>query len=185
MISFEKNAKYKLTSAADGVSFDIDGDGIPEQIAWTEADSDVAFLALDRDGDGRITSGKELFGNHTLPGAKNGFDALLKAAMDTNGGVIRPSVSSDDPLFAKLLLWTDQNHNGISDAGELRPASEVLSDIGLGYSVSDRQDRFGNLFRFNGWARIRTASGRNKARTPKEEAHRRLTIWDVYFKVVE
>ena len=48
--------------------FDIDGDGVPEQISWTEADSDVAFLALDRDGDGRITSGKELFGNHTLPG---------------------------------------------------------------------------------------------------------------------
>ncbi len=55
IIATDKNAKYDLTSAADGVIFDIDGDGIPEQIAWTKVDSPMAFLALDRDGDGRIT----------------------------------------------------------------------------------------------------------------------------------
>lgn len=56
--------------------FDVDGNGLPERIAWTPADAEVAFLALDRDGDGAITSGKELFGNYTLPGSTNGFDAL-------------------------------------------------------------------------------------------------------------
>jgi hypothetical protein len=69
----------------------------------------VAFLALDRDGDGQITSGEELFGNHTLEGSANGFEALQRTAMESNGGVRRGSVSADDPVYAQLLLWTDRN----------------------------------------------------------------------------
>jgi hypothetical protein len=88
---------------------------VPERVSWTEADSDVSFLAIDRDGDGKITSGKELFGNFTLPGVSNGFLALQGLAMQTNGGIERGSVSSDDPLYARLLLWNDMNHNGISE----------------------------------------------------------------------
>jgi hypothetical protein len=174
---------YQLTPVENGVLFDINGDGIPEQIAWTEANAEVAFLALDRDGDGQITSGKELFGNHTLPGVPNGFDALLKTAMEGNGGRVRGSIDVDDPLFGKLLLWTDRNHNGLSEPSELRLASEVLSEIGLGYQISPRRDRFGNQFRFQGWARLRTAPGRNPATTVAEEDKRRRAIWDVFFKV--
>lgn len=57
---------YRLTSAHDGVQFDIDGDGISEQVAWTARDSDLAFIALDRNGNARIDSGTELFGDSTL-----------------------------------------------------------------------------------------------------------------------
>jgi hypothetical protein len=99
MISTRPNDSYVLTSAEDGVLFDLNGDGVPELVAWTKPGSEVAFLAIDLDGDGQITSGKELFGNHTLPGSPNGFDALMRMAMATNGGVRRGSVSSDDPLF--------------------------------------------------------------------------------------
>ena len=45
---------YKFTSAADGVMFDMDGDGVLQRTAWTYAGDDVAFLAQDRDGDGAI-----------------------------------------------------------------------------------------------------------------------------------
>lgn len=144
IINIVRNATYRLTSAANGVIFDLNGDGAREQIAWTEADSEVAFLAMDRNGDGKITSGKELFGNYTLPGVSNGFHALNLMTMETNGGVERGSVSSEDPIFTRLLLWNDRNHNGISERLELRKASEVVSDIGLGYWSVPHGDDLGN-----------------------------------------
>ena len=74
---------YKLTSVENGVRFDLNADGVPEQVAWTRRESDDAFLALDRNGNGRIDDGSELFGNHTPAGPEtpeittpNGFEAL-------------------------------------------------------------------------------------------------------------
>ena len=86
------------------MAFDMDGDGVLEQIAWTLPGEEVAFLAIDRDGDGQITSGKELFGNYTVPRIRNGFAALAKMATDLNGGAISGSLSADDALFGRLLL---------------------------------------------------------------------------------
>lgn len=179
IISTRHGAAYKLTPAADGVLFDLDADGVPEQVAWTQATSELAFLAVDRNGDGQITSGSELFGNRTFPGAQNGFEALARMAMATNGGQRRGSVSSDDPLFERLLLWTDRNHNGLSEPSELRPASDVLSDIGLGYSLSRRRDEFGNIFLYKGWVHVRTKRGRNEARSQEENEARTRPAWDI------
>jgi hypothetical protein len=145
IIATGTDSSYRLTAARDGVLFDIDGDGAVEWIAWTTPDAEVAFLAIDRDGDGHITNGKELFGNFTIPGASNGFEALARMARESNGGMKRGSVSSDDPRFARLLLWTDRNHNGVSEPSELRPASELLSDIGLAYEEHKRRDGHGNF----------------------------------------
>jgi len=183
IINISKNSKYKLTSAADGVFFDLDGDGVPERIGWTEAGSEVAFLAIDRNGDGKITSGKELFGNFTLPGAPNGFVALQRLAMESNGGVLRGSVSSDDPIYSRLLLWTDTNHDGVSESSELRAVGDVISDIGLGYQEMRRIDGNGNEFRFRGWVHIRTAQGRNKVESKDQNKERTRSIWDVFFAI--
>ena len=60
-----------------------------ERVAWTKRDSEVAFLALDRNGNGRIDGGEELFGNHTpvIRGTSqtspNGFEALRFAQAGT------------------------------------------------------------------------------------------------------
>jgi hypothetical protein len=179
------DSSYKLSSVEDGVLFDINGDGVREQIAWTARNAEIAFLALDRDGDGYITSGKELFGNFTIPGESNGFDALARMTLESNGGIKRGSVSSDDPLFARLLLWTDRNHNGISESSELRSADELLSDIGLGYQTHNRRDGHGNLYKFRGWVHLRTAPGRNKTETPHEDVARRRQIFDVFLARVQ
>ena len=58
-------AQYHLTSAERGVVFDIYGNDEPVRVAWTRPDSDVALLVLDRNGNGQIDSGRELFGSST------------------------------------------------------------------------------------------------------------------------
>jgi hypothetical protein len=144
---------YSLTSAADGVRFDLDSDGVPEQVAWTAEDSDDAFLAMDRNGDGRIDNGSELFGNFTPSvsgrNAANGFEALkalenpLYGASNVDG-----LVDAQDAPFARLLLWRDANHNGISEPDELTPASDAgLLSIDTTYKTSRKKDRHGNEFR--------------------------------------
>jgi hypothetical protein len=174
--------QYRFTSVTDGVLFDIDGDGLKDRMAWTQAAADVAFLARDIDGDGQITSGRELFGDYTVPGIRNGFEALASAAKATNGNIERGSVSEDDPLFFELLLWTDRNHNGLSEPEELRPAMETISAIGLGYKPVGRQDRHGNKFSYMGWSHLRTINGRNRAASAAEDQARRLVIWDVFLR---
>jgi hypothetical protein len=147
---------YHLTSVADGVRFDLDGDGTPELVAWTRPDSDDAFLALDRNGNGRIDDGTELFGNHSpvVPGsdatAANGFEALKFFESPLSGpvGVLDQTIDARDPAWSRLLLWRDLNHNGISEPDELQSvAAAGLASIGTDYKTTRKVDRFGNEFR--------------------------------------
>lgn len=150
---------YHLTSVDDGVSFDLNGDGIPDRVAWTRPDSDDAFLAIDRNNNGRIDDGSELFGNHTPVYAdrtdvtsSNGFEALKFAEGPTWGASYAEGrISSRDAIFSRLLLWRDANHNGISEPDELTPvAGAGVQWIGTQYSTKKRVDRFGNEFRQKG-----------------------------------
>lgn len=150
---------YRLTSVEDGVAFDLDGNGTLEQIAWTREDSDDAFLALDRNGNGRIDDGTELFGNYTpayvdrrQPRTPNGFEALrFLEGPDYGISRVDATIDARDEAFGRLLLWTDINHNGISEPEELRAANAAgLRWIGTDYQEKRRVDRFGNEFRQKG-----------------------------------
>jgi len=147
---------YRLTSVDDGVRFDLNADGIPEHVAWTRLESDEAFLALDRNGNGRIDDGSELFGNHTPAYADrwdvttaNGFEALKFTEGPSYGPAhLDRQIDSRDAVYRRLVLWRDLNHNGISEPEELQPVAESgLLAIGTDYRNRRRVDRHGNQFR--------------------------------------
>jgi len=176
IVSTNPRSSYTLTSADRGVRFDVDADGDLDQVAWTEGGTDVAFLALDRDGDGRISSGRELIGDRTVPDVRNGVRALTELAAQPEP---LSTVHSGIPVFETLRLWTDANHNGVSEADELRPAGDELAAIGLGYTPHRRLDSHGNQSRFRGFVHLRAEPGRNRALTPEDDRRRRRYIYEV------
>jgi len=143
---------YRLTGAATVVSFDIDADGTKDSIGWTKPDEFDAFFVLDRNGNGAIDDGSELFGTSspltdgTL--ARNGFIAI--ANLDDNGD---GQIDAGDSSYASLRLWLDVNHNGVSEPPELKTLSAMgLTTLHLSYEVTRRRDGEGNLFKFKGTA---------------------------------
>lgn len=138
----------RFTSAADGVLFDIDADGTREQVAWPERDAPLAFLAIDRNSNGTIDDGSELFGAQMLPGVPDGFTALAKISSNNGDGAL----TQEDSVYARLVLWRDENRNGRSESAELVPVSKVIAKIGLGYISVDRDDAHGNRLESRGWS---------------------------------
>ena len=126
----------ELSSPAQGQPFDINADGRDEQTAFVRGGD--AFLAVDQDGNGRIDSGRELFGDQD--GFANGFAKL--SAFDANrDAVIDPS----DPVFDRLRLLKDLNGDGQVAADETVSLSAAgVKSICLSYKSAQAIDTYGN-----------------------------------------
>ena len=105
------------TRGADGtVLFDHNGDGMRTGTGWVR--SDDGLLVLDRNGNGTIDTGAELFGADTVKTdgtqASDGFDAL--SDLDSNNDKV---FDAEDTRFADVRIWRDLNQDGISQSNEL------------------------------------------------------------------
>jgi len=101
------------------VAFDLLGQGRVRS-AWVRGDD--ALLVLDRNGNGLVDDGTELFGEATVVDghpARDGFRALAALDRPAEGGNGNGLLEADDLMFGELGLWTDRNGDGISQAGEL------------------------------------------------------------------
>ncbi|MCZ4321518.1 calcium-binding protein [Pseudomonas anguilliseptica] len=130
-------------SKADGVYFDHDGNGFAEATGWVGKDD--GLLVWDRNGNGEIDNGSELFGNYTQlsngQSAVNGFAAL--AELDSN---LDGKVDASDAAFSQLKVWKDANSDAQAVTGELLDLSQVnVASLNTSFSNQNYSDPQGNL----------------------------------------
>jgi hypothetical protein len=112
----------EITNTNNGVMFDHNNNNVKTNTAWLSGND--AWLTLDKNKNGVIDNGAELFGDNTIKQdgttAKDGIDALKD--LDNNQDGI---INNQDIQFANLKLWQDTNQDGISQQTELKTLSEL------------------------------------------------------------
>jgi len=156
--------------------FDLFGVGETQRSTWIQGDD--ALLALDRDGNGQIDSGRELFGNFVgavgYHEVKTGFEHLALLDADQNG-----LIDQNDAAYTQLQLWQDVDGDGQSQDSELHSLRTLgVASIALGYRAIpesaglDRQLTQRGLF-------VRTAESALKTGTAVG------SVYDVWFRYVQ
>jgi Ca2+-binding RTX toxin-like protein len=135
----------ETTSVQGATFFDHNADGFAERTGWVAPDD--GLLVRDRDANGSIDSGRELFGNHTLrpsgAEAAHGYQALADLDANSDG-----KVDASDPAFASLRIWRDADRDGVSVPEELQTlAAFGIRSISTAYSESSVTDPQGNALR--------------------------------------
>jgi len=159
------NNGINLGEAGVGVYFDINADGVRDHLQWVRSGGDEGFLALDRNGDGVVDDGSELFGVGTpmiLEGrsAPNGFVGLAQYDSRQLGGNDDGLITEADAIWPQLRIWVDANADGVSTYSEMR----TLKSYGI--TVLETIPKFrkyvdpaGNVIPYWAWAMRTTRPG--------------------------
>jgi len=136
------NDGLETTNVKDGAYFDNDGNGFAEQTGW--ASSDDGLLVMDRNNNGTIDNGTELFGDQTIlqngQRATDGFQAL--AELDSNADGI---IDINDTAFSNLRIWQDIDGDGYSASDELFTLQEMgIQSINVAHTDTNTVDPQGN-----------------------------------------
>ena len=136
VIDFNGDGIQTISRANAGGTFDLLGNGSPIASGWLSGED--GFLAVDRNGNGRIDDINELFG-----GFNKGDGYAKLGAFDSNGDGM---VDAIDAAFGDLRVWKDANGNHQTDAGELLSLADAgIASLFLDYLVLPLLDGNGNL----------------------------------------
>ncbi len=150
------------------VVYNLDGDGAANYTGWVAPDD--GFLVYDRNGDGLINDGREMFGEGTLKNDgpetfRNGFSAL--AQEDSNGD---GWIDAQDISWGRLQVWRDLNQNGRSEKGELFGLEELgIARISLSYENAELVTMANGNYKY-GQGHYQTTDGR------------KLAVSDIFFQ---
>ena len=142
------NDGVKTISIAEAVHFDQDGNGFAERTGWASADD--GLLVLDRNGDGKINNGKELFGDQFVLAsgktASNGFEALAEFDVNQDG-----KIDPNDVIYSRLQVWQDSDGDGLCSPDELHSLNDLgIAAINLDSILVDQTDPNGNHLSLSG-----------------------------------
>lgn len=166
---------FHLGKAGEGIYFDFEGENIYRPVQWVEKGGNDAFLALDKNNNGKVDDGRELFGRglllETNEQANDGFQELAQYDNLIFGGNNDGYITVEDRIWNELILWLDSDANGISTPDELLTLESFgITELALNAKENGRRDHAGNLLRYWAWATNTNLVGNN-----------RFKMVDVYF----
>ncbi|OGW63044.1 MAG: hypothetical protein A2V83_04430 [Nitrospirae bacterium RBG_16_64_22] len=135
VINFD-GAGVRLTN--EKYAFDLNSDGVQDQVSFAGAGS--GFLALDKNGDGTINPGAELFG----PTSGNGFAEFSRHDADGNGWI-----DEADPVFTDLRVWTKDaaGSDSLQTLSQSGIGAFFLESVETPFSMKDGNQLDGRLSR--------------------------------------
>ncbi len=120
MLDLDGDGIETIGKETSGVAFDVDDSGFLKQTSWLSGDD--AFLTLDRNYNGQVDTGREMFSNSTVALGRRGLAGMAWVDANYDG-----KLTAADPVWDELKIWQDTNQNGVQDDGE----TQGLDGVGI------------------------------------------------------
>lgn len=153
VLDLNNDANIELISAANsGVSFDVNHDGVKEQLGWVSPDDGI--LVYDPTHSGQVTDINQIAFTSYVDGAKTDLEGLRFFDSNHDG-----NLDVADQAFSDFGVWQDSNSNGVVDSGEYQVLDQAgIASISL-TSDHNRESVSGNMI--TGYTTYQTTDGQS------------------------